>query len=133
MIRGYHKAVDQPGLSATERIEKLLSLKQWLLSDVDFSVFPPLGGSIKDISLVEFEGFLMNIDRRIQLFAAVPGNHYNARSLGSLDSENILGSFQDLHPSGTGILTPKEVPNAISTACEILSTKMDENRYYSVS
>ena len=130
LIRGFHEAVDQPGIPAIERIKKLLALRSWLLKDVDFSIFPPPGIFIKDISLVEYEGLLTSIERRIQLYSMVPGNNYNCRAISTLDSESFFSCFQDLHPAGSGILKPKEVPNALSAACDILSSKMDASRYF---
>lgn len=128
LIRGYHEAVDEAGIPSKDRIQNLLSLREWLLQDVVFSKFPPPGLFIKDIPIIEFEGLLTSIERRIQLYSVVPGNSYNARSASSLDGENFFGAFQDLHPAGSGVLKPNEVPQALSTACEILATKMDSNR-----
>lgn len=130
LMRGFYEAVDKPGINPLERISKLLNLKFWLLKDVDFGTFPPFGGYVKDIPYVEYEGLLTGIDRRIQLYATVPNNLYNARSIGSLEVENFFSCFQDLHAAGTGIVKPKEVPSVLSSACDILSAKMDDKRYH---
>ena len=72
-----------------------------------------------------FEGLMTNIDRRIQLFSFVRNQAYNVRALGSLEAENLFGEFQDIDPKGVGVLRPDDIPIAMSTACELLSVRMD--------
>ena len=75
-----------------------------------------------------FEGLMTNIDRRIQLFSFVRNQAYNVRALGSLEAENLFDEFQDLDPKGVGALRPDDIPIAISTACELLSVRMDAKK-----
>ena len=85
---------------------------------------------MKGIPQVMFEGLMTNIDRRIQLFSFVRNQAYNVRALGSLEAENLFGEFQDLDPKGVGVLRPDDIPIAISTACELLSVKMDAKKSF---
>ena len=77
-----------------------------------------------------FEGLMTNIDRRNQLFSFVRNQAYNVRALGSLEAENLLGEFQDLNPKGVGVLRPDDIPIAMSTACELLSVRMDAKKSF---
>jgi hypothetical protein len=51
-------------------------------------------------------------------------------ALGSLEAENLFGEFQDLDPKGVGVLRPDDIPIAISTACELLSVRMDAKKSF---
>ncbi|VDI25545.1 Hypothetical predicted protein [Mytilus galloprovincialis] len=130
---GYHTeatfcgAQDEPGLSCHKRHLYEQSLRQWLLEDVRFDVFPPPGRYVKDIPIVLYEGLLIHIDRRSQLYAFTNGA-YNARSIGTLDIENLFGAFQDWDAKGTGVLRADEVPEAMLTACDLYNTRLNEAR-----
>jgi hypothetical protein len=50
-------------------------------------------------------------------------------AIGSLDVENLFGTFQDLDPRGTGVLTPSDIPTALSVAIDLLDAKLNPNRY----
>jgi hypothetical protein len=78
---------------------------------------------------VLYEGLLTNIERKIQLFPFTKQGSYNVRAIGSLDIENFFGTFQDLDPRGTGVLTPSDIPTALSVAIELLDAKLNPNRY----
>ncbi|CAC5421889.1 unnamed protein product [Mytilus coruscus] len=69
LIRNWYRAQDEPGLSCYERHLYEQNLRQWLLEDVRFDIFPPPGRYVKDIPIVLYEGFLIHIDRRSQLYA----------------------------------------------------------------
>jgi hypothetical protein len=101
LIREFYEAEDEPGLSAFERTTRRLALREWLLTDVNFCQFPPYGMYINGIPNVMFQGFMTNIERRIQLFPYVKCGSYCPRALGSLEAENLFGQFQDLDPKGT--------------------------------
>ena len=79
---------DEPGISAEERFKIRLRMRLRLLDTCmcNFAEFPPPGAHINGMSTVMFEGYLTNIDRRIQLHSLVQGNAYNVRSPTSLDS-----------------------------------------------
>nr|KAG5713852.1 hypothetical protein BaRGS_024479 [Batillaria attramentaria] len=48
----------------------------------------------------------------------------------NLEAENFFGAFQDLDPSGSGILRPDDVPKAIASACELIGTRLDKDRLF---
>ena len=128
LIRKWYESEDEPGITAMDRCIARLDLRNWLLNKVQFNRFPPPGMHIRGIPLIMFEGLLTNIERRLQLFSFVKKGTYNVRSLGSLEAENLFGEFQDLDPKGTGVIRPDDIPCAISTACELLSYRMDETK-----
>ncbi|CAC5422641.1 unnamed protein product [Mytilus coruscus] len=127
LIRNWYRAQDEPGLSCYERHLYEQSLRQWLLEDVRFEIFPPPGRYVKDIPIVLYEGLLIHIDRRSQLYAFTNGA-YNARSIGTFDIENLFGAFQDWDAKGTGVLRADEVPEAMLTACDLYNTRLNEAR-----
>lgn len=83
---------------------------------------------MKDIPIVLYEGLLIHINRRSQLYAFTNGA-YNARSIGTLDIETLFGAFQDWDAKGTGVLRADEVPEAMLTACDLYNTRLNEARY----
>ena len=130
LIREWYSADDSPGISSIQRCLYRLNMRDWLLDGVQFNRFPPPGSHIRGVPMVMFEGLMTNIDRRLQLFSYVKKGSYNVRSLGSLEAENLFGQFQDLDPKGTGVIRPDDVPNAISTACELLCYRMDDSKTF---
>ncbi|MES9972476.1 MAG: hypothetical protein ABW092_20775 [Candidatus Thiodiazotropha sp.] len=128
IIRNWYRAEDEQGISAHERCIARLALREWLLDGVNFSKFPPSGAFVKDIPVVLYEGLLIGIERRFQLYPFTKSGTYNVRSIGSLDIENFFGSFQDLDRRGTGVLRPDDIPAAIGVAVELLETRMNPNR-----
>lgn len=133
LIREFYDAEDEPGLSATERCQRRLALRDWLLADVSFNAFPPYGSHILGVPNVMFQGLITNIDRRIQLFPYVKSGKYNVRALGSLEAENFFAEFQDLDPKGTGVIKAEEVPMALETACQLLKTRLSPERPFHMS
>lgn len=78
LVREFHDAEDAPGIPATERCKRRLNLREWLLEGVKFPVY---GSHIRGVQNIMFQGYLSNIDRRIQLFPYVKTGRYNVRSL----------------------------------------------------
>ncbi|KAH3805400.1 hypothetical protein DPMN_133703 [Dreissena polymorpha] len=106
LVRQWYQAEDMPGLSALERCKRRQAFKDYLLRDVDFSVYPPPGKYIKGFPKVMFEGFVQRIDTTIQLYASVSCN--NPRSISSLVNKTFFGELSDLEPTKLGC------PKAIS-------------------
>lgn len=71
IIRNWYAASDDSGISALDRIKYLLEIRYLLLDGVDFSIFPPVGRYIKGIPIITYEGILMDIDTKLQMFAIV--------------------------------------------------------------
>ncbi|CAG2242669.1 unnamed protein product [Mytilus edulis] len=109
LIREWYQAEDEPGIAALERCERRLNLRNWLMDKIDIGKFPPPGRHVKGIPI---------------------SGAYNVRALGSLESENFFGQFQDLDPKGSGVLRPDDVSTAISTACELTQARFDPNRVF---
>ena len=130
LIRNWYKAIDEGGVPLHQRLRWLLDMREFLLRHFSFAQFPPPGLFIKGMSLVQFEGILCNIDRRIQLYTMVSGNTYNQRAISSLDSETMFSSFQDLDPKGQGVLRPDDIPTALGTALCLLHHRLDGNRSF---
>ena len=127
-IREWYEAEDQPGLSQRDRILRRLRLRKWLLRCVEFDNFTPSGSHIKEIQVVLFEGLLTSIDRHLQLFPFVANHAYNAKAIGTLDIESYFAEFTELDPKGTDVLRPDDVKVALSSSCEVLHSRMDQNR-----
>jgi hypothetical protein len=133
VIREFYEAEDEPGIEATERCQRRLNLREWLLEGVNFCCFPPYGSHIRGVPNIMFQCFLTNIDRRIQLFPYVKSGIYNVRSLGSLEIENFFGEFQDLDPKGSGVIKAEEIPSALESASQLISTRLMPNRPFHMS
>lgn len=129
LIYNWYLADDEPGIPVDVRVHHRLSLRDWLLEDVDFTKFPPHGSYIKNIPIVLYEGLLTNIERKVQLFPFVKRQCYNVRAISSLDIENFFGTFQEIDPRGTGVLTPQDIPTAVSVAIELLDARLNPERY----
>ena len=52
------------------------------------------------------------------------------RALGGLEAENLFGQFKDLDLKGTGVIRPDDIPNAISTAWELMYYRLDESKNF---
>lgn len=71
LIRQWYEASDQSGMRAIERVKHLMEMRQFVLEDVDFGIFPPFGRYIKGIPIVTFEEMLVDIDLKLQMYAIV--------------------------------------------------------------
>ena len=91
-------------------------------------MFPPAGSYVKDIPIILYEGLLTGMEWRLQMFLFVRKGAYNVRSVGSLDIENFFGGFQDIDPTGKGVLRPDSIATALSIAIELTESRMDPNR-----
>ena len=96
LIRSWYAAVDAAGMDITDRIEYLLNMRSFLLQFYKPGTFPPPGAYIAGLPITQFEGFMTNVDRRLQLYAFTRAGSFNQRSVTSLDSETMFGSFQVL-------------------------------------
>ena len=133
VFRRWYEAEDDAGISVSERHNRRIALRSMLLGMWNLSFFPPPGNHVAGMPTTMYEGLLTNIDRRVQLSSFAASGKYNVRTLGSLDSENFFGTFQDIDPRGQGVLLPDDVPAAIDTPCYIIRQKMDDTLPYYVN
>jgi hypothetical protein len=94
LIRQWYHAIDEAGISVSERMTAFLAMRTHLLALYNPLHFPPPGNSVSGLPMAQFEGILTNIDRRIQLYHLTSEHAYNHRSISSLDSETFFSSFQ---------------------------------------
>jgi hypothetical protein len=127
LIRTWYQCVDEPSIPALQRVEGLLQLRDFLLGFFDIGKFPPPGSHIYDFPVTLWEGYVVSIERMLNLWGLIQA--YNVRSVGTLDVEIFFGEFQELDPKGTGVLQPKDVACALSTACELIAIRFNPNRY----
>ena len=107
-------------------------MREKLLSQFKFGVFPPPNAYVNGLPMTQFEGILCNIDRRLQLelYALVTWGTYNQRYIGSLHSETMFSNFQDIEPKGSGVLRPDDIPAALGAAACIYRHKLSDNRTF---
>lgn len=94
LIRQWYNAIDDAGVPVDNRIEWLLDMREKLLGLLKVGHFPPPGAFVCDMPIAQFEGFLTNIDCRLQLYCMVRNEKYNQRAISSLDSETFFSGFQ---------------------------------------
>ena len=92
LLRNWYAANDEAGVSVTQRITWMLDMRSFLLQFYTPGSFPPPGWHVAGLPMAQFEGLLTNMERRLQLFHLA--GPYNQRSVSSLDSETMFGSFQ---------------------------------------
>ena len=130
VFRNWYSALDERGVTCLERINRLFTMREWLLSFLipKLCEFPPPGGYVASIPITNFEGILLSTERVVQLYTEAKGGTFNCRSLGSQISETYFASFRDLDPQSVGVLRPDDLPRAISTSCKILEARLDPDR-----
>ena len=57
--------VDEAGVPSESRIQFLMDMRNFLLHHYNPVTFPPPGAYVKGLPIAQFEGLLINIDRRI--------------------------------------------------------------------
>ena len=131
LIRRWYQAEDEPALSVSERIQRWLALRSYLLEGVKFDVFPPQLQYVKGFSVVAFEGFLMGIDTKLQLFHEI--GPYCVRTVSSLPAETAVGGIQDMNINKAMAVKAKDVPKIIASLTEVMTYKCDPDRYQNQS
>ena len=127
LIRNWYSASDDSGIYAIDRIRYLLEMRDFLLEGVDFSTYPPVGRYIKGIPIVTYEGLLMDIDTKLQMYSIV--GPYNIRSVGSLAAETTVGVLQALYPINQVSIKARDVPGLMTSVVEVMTCKLDPDRY----
>jgi hypothetical protein len=127
-FRNWYLAEDEPGLSAEDRFQYRMRMRERRLSGVKFGVFRPPGLHVKGIPITMWEGLLTNIDRRLQMYSVAKGGTYNVRALGTLEAETLFSCFQAWDPKMTGVLRADDVPQVMETASFLHVMKTDSTR-----
>ena len=91
LMRDFYHAIDEGGMHIEERVEKLLAMRNELLSHFKAGHFPPPGATVCGLSTCAFEGILGNIDLRLMLFKII-GEAFNQRAPTTLDADNIFST-----------------------------------------
>lgn len=63
LIREFYEAEDDPEIEVTERCQRRLNQREWLLEGVNLCCFPPYGSHNRCVPNIFFQCFLANIDR----------------------------------------------------------------------
>ena len=130
LLRQWYEAMDEAGLTVSQRVEYMMEIRNHLLHFYRPGYFPPPGGDVAGLPIAQFEGIMSNVDRRLQLYALTEKGTYNQRSISSLDSETMFGTFQDIDPKGSGVLRADDIPTALGTAVCIFTHKLDPKRCF---
>lgn len=126
IIREWYDAEDTPGMPAHVRVKYWLNMRNLLLDGTSFSTFPPDFRYIKGVPIITFEGMVMGIDTKLQMYSIA--GPYNVRTVGSLSAETCVGILQDMNPSGAVSVKAADVPQIMSTVAEVMTYKMDPER-----
>lgn len=117
LIRQWYEAIDKPGMDVQERVTKMLNMRKWLLQDINFGQFPPLGSHVKGASAIWFDSMVHGIDVRLQMYAIV--GTYNHRALGTLAVESFFSDLTDLDQNKLGCPKATHIPRMMATTTEI--------------
>ena len=128
LIRRWYEAEDEAAISAGERCIRRLELRDYLLDKVNFGRFPPKSMYIGGIPTVSYEGLLVHIERKLQLYEHSPSTGYNVRALGTQEVEQFFSTMRDLDPSGIGTPKPDDIPGMMATAVYSDNIRIDPNR-----
>ena len=126
LIRRWYEADDLPAITFSERVSRWLDLRDYMLKDVQFHVFPPPTSFVNGLSTIAFEGFMTGIDSKIQLHAMC--GPYCVRTASSLPAETIVGGIQDLNVNNTPSVKACDIPRIMSALTEIMTYKCNPER-----
>ena len=127
LIREWYEACDTPGISAIERVIRLLSMRKLLLMDVDFYHFPPYGRYLNGTPTITYDGMLIEIDTKIQMHNLT--NSFNIRSIGSLAAETTVGILQSLYPISQVVIKGRNVPSLMSSVVDVITGQVKYSVY----
>ena len=99
-LRRWFEACDTRGISAQERVERLVDMHDYLTSGLSFDCFPAPVSYVKSIPIVTYEAILGNISTRLQLYSICQRKTYNQRSISTLAVENFFSRLANTSPTG---------------------------------
>ena len=128
LIRQWHAAMDERGHD--NRAKHIYETRNFLLEQLapHLAIFPPATTHIKSIPIVTFMSLLLDCERSIQLFRYVKGGTFNLRALGSAMNETFFSGLRDIDVASQGVIAPDQIPKAMSTACLLMESRLDEER-----
>ena len=127
-IRHWWLSEDEPGISAKERIQMRMNLRERLLSHVKFGQFPPKTVSISGWPLQLWEALIANIDAKSLLYALCHNGTYNVRAFSSMMGETFFSELTLADKRGHGTVTSEEFGQFIGTSIEQLQVRLDPER-----
>ena len=129
IFRNWYDAEDTAGIPSLERALKRLALRDYMLSNVDFSQYPPYGSHIRGMPRTMYEGLLQSIDTHIQLYAICKEGTYNQPAVSSLVNETFFGEMADMKQTKLGCPKAISVPRLMSVVTELMHYRHNpENR-----
>ena len=90
-----------------------------MLAEFNLWHFQPPGKYVSDFPAILIEGLIVSTERKLQLYPYCTGGTFNACVTGTLEVENIFQSFQEIDPSGQGVLKPDDIPRGLGIALEL--------------
>ena len=91
-------------------------------------MFPPVTTHVRSIPVVTFMALLVDCERSFQLFRYAKGGTVNLRALGSCLNETFFSGLRDIDITNQGVLRPDQIPKAMSTACLLMESRLDDSR-----
>ena len=78
------------------------------------------------MSVIGFEGFLTDIDTKIQLYSLC--GSYCVRTASSLPAETCVGGIQDMNLNNSMSVKAKDIPRIMSAVTEVMTYRCNPNR-----
>ena len=133
LFHSRHRACDERGMSADERINNLWAMSAYLTKDINFKRFPAPTQYIKGIPVLTYCTILQHISTRMLLYRPSSHKTYNSQSVSSLVCESFFGTVTAKYPSNNGCPKAVDVPRIISDIICIENIKNKTDRYMYIS
>ena len=132
LVRQWHNACDERGLSADLRVSQLVAMFKFLTKDINFwSVpFQYSGRYIRGMTWQTFEAILQMISTRIQMYDYCTNGSYNARAVSTLANESFFADLVRLDKDGKGYPKACNVGKVIGRVVMLNYFKHKRNKNY---
>ena len=119
-------------ISAIDRINMRVDLRNHLLKGVNFCRFPPLTMYINGWPIQLWEAIIANIDSKAILYALAKKGVYNVRAFSSMMGETFFAEVANQDKGGTnGTLTADEFAHYMEQSIEKMHIRLDTERTFS--
>ena len=125
LVHNWHRASDERGMAADDRVNNLWAFYTYLIKDIDFNRFPAPGASVKGIPILTYSALLQNISMQLLLYKLCKYGTYNARCISSLVCEFFFSTVTAKEPHGNGCPKAADVPKIMS---DIITIETYKNR-----